>query len=1101
MKRTLIRLGLTALISSALFGCGGGSDGVSGSNSVVQVSPSTPASTIATNASTPTSASVQAWRALEPKVTVTGVTINGPPVVSFAVTDANGAAVVGLGNRSQGTSGSSASVSALTNLSFTFAKLVPATASAPSKWVSYLVLKPTTNDQADPTKTIAATESCTSDRKWCATYPTTDKEGTLVDNGDGTYKYTFARDIKQVASIVAGLTDTVATSTVGAKLKADLGDLTYDPSLTHRVGIIISGAAPGTGSNVPNATTVIPGVNIAIAGNQFYDFRPDGGTVSSTRNIVDIASCASCHNGKGLAHGGSRKDPNLCVTCHTEQVKYGMSGEAKRDATDPTLLTGTIQNETSVLDGRAIGNYPNLIHKFHMGDKLALRGYNYIPNSSGVGVQFEKDEWIQDPRDCTKCHNGSYDPTTGVTDPVLLAAATAAKLNIAKITKDGDNWKNKPSRLACGACHDDLSFTPTDAEIAAGTTANGLIAHKGGRATDDSGCASCHAVNSAAVAPIDVAHRAEAPTANNPVQISGIATISYEIKSVTLNSAKQPVIVFKIVKNGVPLQVGDFADPTPFLLQSPSAGTFNVYTSFNKDFAASQAIYQPIPGFVGGPTFYVAYAVPQDGIAAPADFNAYQSVALANLLVTNPSITLGGTAIGGPKAGTLVNDTGGYMKATLTGNLTGQVASTGSATTPVTTYACAKGSSNPTGFCVNPSPIVIPTTAKMVTGAMIGNFNQVVFPTSTATAGTQVAVDTTSVLGAKYNSAVRLDATNTSTNFPSGVPYYENATTTPGLIVKTALQKLVASGITGNAARRVVVDSNKCNSCHEQLGTAVEFHGGARNDATACAICHNTSRTSSGWSANASTFIHGIHAGTDPVTVSAVTGTGGSGIANVGNPGSGSGGAGTGYSSGKRTIPFSWHRDQLPSVAGGFNAAATVYPGILKRCDNCHVPNAVNFGINGATLFPNLLWSTSATGKYNAAGDTVKAYPRDPVTGLVKYFTADNVVNYGNLFSFTPAGSVVPKITTAAGSNNSNALTIAGSGGVIIPADTATLVESPVTAACFACHDSSTAKSHFTTYGGVFYSPRGSATLVNNETCLICHGYGRDQDAAVVHAK
>jgi hypothetical protein len=29
----------------------------------------------------------------------------------------------------------------------------------------------------------------------------------------------------------------------------------------------------------------------------------------------------------------------------------------------------------------------------------------------------------------------------------------------------------------------------------------------------------------------------------------------------------------------------------------------------------------------------------------------------------------------------------------------------------------------------------------------------------------------------------------------------------------------------------------------------------------------------------------------------------------------------------------------------------------------------------------------------------------------------------------------------------------------------------------------------------------GGPSLVNNETCLVCHGMGRDQDAAVVHAK
>jgi OmcA/MtrC family decaheme c-type cytochrome len=1003
MKHTLIRLGLSALVSSALFGCGGGSDGVNGANGSTVTVPVNLSNkqTIASNTSTPTSASVQAWKALEPQMTVNGVTIASPPVVKFTVTDAAGNAVVGLGNTSKS---STATVAALTNLRFTLAKLVPATATEPSKWVSYLVLKPPTVAQA--AGTVAATDSCTADKKWCGTYPTTDSEGTLVDNGDGTYKYTFARDVTQAANIVASLVD----STDGLKKKVDLGsagDLSYNPSLTHRLGIQISGAAPGTGSNVPNATTVIPGVNIAIPANVVYDFRPDGQPVTSTRSIVDLASCASCHNGKGLAHGGGRKDPNYCVTCHTDQVKYGMSAEATRSST--LALSGTTQNTTSVVDGRAIGNLPNFVHKIHMGAELKLTGYNYIPNTTGVGMKFNEVEWIQDPRNCTKCHSG----------------ADKTDINQATKTKDGDNWKNKPSRLACGACHDNVNFA-----TGVITTATGTSPHSAGPAADDSSCSSCHTA-----AVIAESHRTEAPTANNPTPIDGISTISYEIKSVKLNTSKQPVIEFRIIKDGAPVTA--FATPTP--VQNP-VGTKNPQGLLIEGQYNVPATFQPIPGFTGGPTFYAAFAVPQDGVTSPADFNTSQSVSLANLLVSS----------GSPKAGTLTGpDSSGYFIATLTGNTTGQSATVA----PATPVSCPKMAATLAGYCVNPSPIVIPPTAKMLTGAMIGNFTQRTFTT-----------------GAK--------ATALTTKYGS-----------TGLLVKTPLQQRIAAGYT---ARRVLVDNNKCEACHEQLGTAVEFHGGARNDATACAICHTPNRTSGGWSANGSTFIHGIHAGTSPASVAAITGPNGIGTATVGVPGSGAGGAGTGYSSGKRYVPFSYKRDKAPGVAGGFNAAAVVYPGILKRCDNCHVPNAVNFGANGSALLPTLLWSTSAAGTLNAATDTNKVFPRDPVTGALMYNIAPVSTNYGVGFSFTPEGSV------ASGS-------LAPAGGTTVNAAATTLIESPVTSACFACHDTSVAKAHMTQYGGVMYGARSASTsagaLVNNETCLICHGMGRDQDAAVVHSK
>ncbi len=997
MKRTLIRLGLSALVTSALFGCGGGKDGVDGTNVTVQVSPPIPASVVATNSSTPTDASVAAWRALTPQITVNSVSINSALVVKFTVTDANGAAIVGLGNKSQAPT---ATVAGLTNVRFTLAKLVPATATAPSKWVSYLVVKAPTVAQAGGT--VAATDSCTADYKWCGTYPTTDQEGTLVDNGNGTYQYTFYRDITKAADVVASLVDSTDT----LKKKADLGTVTYDKTLTHRLGIQISGAAPGTGTNVPNATQVIPATNIAIPANVWFDFRPDGQNVSSTRSVVDATSCDSCHNGKGLAHGGGRKDPNYCVTCHTDQVKYGMSAEAAR-SNPLALSTSPVQN-TAVVSGRAVADFPNFVHKIHMGAELTQTGYNYKPGG-GAALQFEKNEWIQDPRNCTKCHSG----------------ADKTKINQATKTKDGDNWKTKPSRLACGACHDNVDFAAGLIYDRDSTGAVVSSAHPAGPAADDSSCAACH--TSAVIAE---AHRTEAPTANNPMQIDGISAISYEIKSVTIDATtKQPKITFRIMKDGV--AVTSFNTPVP---TQSSAGVYGVPSTF-----------QPITGFTGGPTFYVAYAVPQDGVTAPADFNTYQSVSLANLLVTS----------GHPKAGSLSTaDASGYMTATLTGSA-GQAVST-TATTPV---ACPQVTTTAAGYCANPSLIKIPAAAQMVTGAMIGNFSQVAFASGT----------------------------------PAATKYGTSYAT--GLVIKTPLQKLVASGYT---ARRVVVDSSKCDSCHEQLGTAVDFHGGARNDATSCAVCHNPNRTSGGWSANASTFVHGIHAGTDPASVAAAIAFG---TANVGDPGTGGGGAGTGYSTGKRYVPFSWHRDKAPGVAGGFNAAAVKYPGILKRCDSCHMPNAVNFGASGASLQPNLLWSTSGTGTYSAT-DANKVYARDPVSGALKYITTG--VNYGNGFSFTPEGSVVPKITTAAGGSNANALTIAGSGGVTIAADTATLVESPITSACFACHDTTLAKTHMAQYGGVMYGSRaasGGAALVSGETCLICHGMGRDQDAAVVHAK
>ena len=45
------------------------------------------------------------------------------------------------------------------------------------------------------------------------TRPSTDNTGTLVDNKNGTYTYTFYRDITKIKDQVAALTDTAGSTT------------------------------------------------------------------------------------------------------------------------------------------------------------------------------------------------------------------------------------------------------------------------------------------------------------------------------------------------------------------------------------------------------------------------------------------------------------------------------------------------------------------------------------------------------------------------------------------------------------------------------------------------------------------------------------------------------------------------------------------------------------------------------------------------------------------------------------------------------------------------------------------------------------------------
>jgi hypothetical protein len=67
-------------------------------------------------------------------------------------------------------------------------------------------------------------------------------------------------------------------------------------------------------------------------------------------------------------------------------------------------------------------------------------------------------------------------------------------------------------------------------------------------------------------------------------------------------------------------------------------------------------------------------------------------------------------------------------------------------------------------------------------------------------------------------------------------------------------------------------------------------------------------------------------------------------------------------------------------------------------------------------------------------------------------------------------------------------------------ADT-TLVISPITTVCSACHDSTIALVHMEQNGGSFYQARSVAKAGLGESCLVCHGKGKIAAIADVHAK
>ena len=586
------------LVAGALTGCGGGDTGPAGPTGPTgptgpagpagptgPARPAGPSGTATVNAATLTP---EQWQASKFSAEITSVSVTSAPVVEFTLSDDQGLPVVGL--ETYVTKAAGNTLSSYPNLGFALAKLVPRSDDKPSSWVSYVV-----------TSVSSTTGAVTG-----ASRPGTDNNGTLaaVASTPGKYRYTFRRDIPGVKAAVDGLTFS------GDNRKDDLGDLTWAPTLPHRLVIQIGGAARGTGSNTPDGVTVTSSVNMDNPINVIYDFVPATGQVLTpaqlTREDVNIASCNVCH-GKLAFHGGSaRVETRYCVVCHTTQRAYGRALATSTGGKFPALTETKSVNpatgitsysyspSTYVADGEVSGNFTTLIHKIHNGRELVKDNYHY------AGVVFNNKGFSKlggGQRMCTTCHDSAI-------------AATA------------DNHKKLPSRQACGACHDGINWA-TGGGSTLGDKANAaypgdLLAtsgHAGRAQADDSKCALCHTE-----ANIQIDHRMENLTKNNTYILPGLATFTYDIKSAAVNAANDLIIEF-----GIRQRIAPSTTDTLVTLVSPAPG-----------------VNASLAGYSGGPSFLLASTMSQDGVATPADYNNQsakqsqpRSVSIANLLNTS----------------------------------------------------------------------------------------------------------------------------------------------------------------------------------------------------------------------------------------------------------------------------------------------------------------------------------------------------------------------------------------------------------------------------------------------------------------------------------
>ncbi len=443
-----------AIMALALAACSGddGDDGADGESFIIGVLPASSATSL--------------------KVSIDGVDVSSPAVVSFRATDGNDIPVAGL---KVGRGG---------NLRFTIATLIPGTNGDPSYWKNYVV-----------------------SGSGQATY---ERDGTLTDLGNGRYTYTFLKDITadpdyspsrthRVAMQIDGFPatnpsidfrpdggtvtvrrDIVKTETCnschnelamhgGGRIEAKYcvtchTPATIDPDTGNTVDFKVMIHKLHRGEDLPSVAfgpDLLPGTGDDGTGiYQIIGFR---GSVHDYSTVVfpqDIRNCTKCHNDSdptNAPQGGnwdSRPSMEACGSCH-DDIDFALDGTV-----NPLGHPGgSVSNNSECLTCHATGRIAGSIAAAHeIPGRAEAANYQLVINGVTGGATPVIDLSVINPNDGVPYDLASGDATT---NSVFKASNARLVVQVAWSTlASGANvdYNNVGSTPTTG-----LSYTPTSA--------------------------------------------------------------------------------------------------------------------------------------------------------------------------------------------------------------------------------------------------------------------------------------------------------------------------------------------------------------------------------------------------------------------------------------------------------------------------------------------------------------------------------------------------------------------------------------------------------------------------------------------------------------
>jgi OmcA/MtrC family decaheme c-type cytochrome len=233
---------------------------------------------------------------------------------------------------------------------------------------------------------------------------------------------------------------------------------THPVPATAKGSYAISYYASRTAEVLLSGTTSQKSVTESPFNNVIY-FSVDGTPVVKRREVVAAANCNACHYSLGL-HGGSRKNPEMCIMCHNPSL------------TDSSTRPSAVVKAQQTLPAQGV-NMNLLIHRIHSGVLLPPLGASYTV----IGYQGSINDFttilypamgpnsaLGDLANCSMCHVNSSEtnlplglnPTTspqGLINPApaITAACTGCHADVSTAAHAVANTDSLGE--SCTVCH------------------------------------------------------------------------------------------------------------------------------------------------------------------------------------------------------------------------------------------------------------------------------------------------------------------------------------------------------------------------------------------------------------------------------------------------------------------------------------------------------------------------------------------------------------------------------------------------------------------------------------------------------------------------